>query len=251
MSNANKIIVIIPARYDSTRFPGKPLTNIMGLSMIQRVYNQATYSASDEVIVATDDKRIYDHVRSFNGNVILTSVNHPSGTDRCAEIAVNYDENDIIINVQGDEPFIDPSQINELIDFMKDNSLIEIGTQCRVIKEQLQITDPNIVKLVKDSNNKCLYFSRSVIPFIRGTEVNQWGQEFDYLQHVGIYAFKKKTLMNLKDLPVGTLEKVESLEQLRWLEAGFPIYAALTTHQSIGIDTPEDVERAQLLFKNH
>ncbi len=249
MTKIRKIIGIIPARFSSSRFPGKPLADIKGVSMVMRVYEKVLASECDEVILATDDDRIYDHVKLAGAKVMMTSPDHISGTDRCAEIAVNYAPNDIIINIQGDEPFLDPGQINELISLMQENKQIEIGTQCRKLSDIIAITDPNVVKLVKDINNKCLYFSRSTIPYVRGDAVEDWHTKIDYYQHIGLYAFKQSVLQDLTKLPQGRLEQAESLEQLRWLEAGYSIYASETEHHSIGIDSPEDLEKAIKYYK--
>jgi len=244
MTKIRKIIGIIPSRYASSRFPGKPLADIKGVSMVMRVYEKVLASECDEVIVATDDKGIYEHVKLAGGNVMMTRVDHISGTDRCAELAIKYNENDIIINIQGDEPFLDPAQINELIAMMLENEHIEIGTQCRKLKDVDAIVDANVVKLVKDINNRCLYFSRSAIPYVRGETKENWTKKMDFYQHIGLYAFKQSTLLSLTKLGPGKLEVTESLEQLRWLEAGYSIYACETEHHSIGIDTPEDLVKA-------
>lgn len=244
MTKIRKIIGIIPSRHASTRFPGKPLVDIKGVSMIMRVYEKVVLSACDEVIVATDDQRIFEHVQLLGGKVMMTDQNHVSGTDRCAELAIAFSPNDIILNIQGDEPFLNPDQINELITLMIENEHIGIGTQCRRITEIDAIRDPNVVKLIKDINNKCMYFSRSTIPYVRDKPVDIWTQHVDFYQHIGLYAFKQSVLTELTNLPQGRLERAESLEQLRWIEEGYSVYASETEHHSIGIDSPQDLEKA-------
>ncbi|MCX6230610.1 MAG: 3-deoxy-manno-octulosonate cytidylyltransferase [Bacteroidetes bacterium] len=239
-------IGIIPARYASTRFPGKPLAIIDGKSMIQRVYEQVSMAESlIKVIVATDDDRIADHVKSFGANVCMTSEKHNSGTDRCFEVVENLNKSDvdIIINIQGDEPFINPAQIDLLASCFADNS-VEIATLIKRIECCEDIFNPNVVKVVKDIHNRAVYFSRSAIPFQRGVAQEKWLEKgMDYYKHIGIYAYRTATLKKIVSLPLSSLEKTESLEQLRWIENGYTIYTATTEFESIAIDTPEDLKK--------
>lgn len=241
---------IIPARYASTRYPGKPLINILGKSMIQRVYEQATKSKLlDRVVVATDDVRIHDHVRSFGGEVIMTGADHPSGTDRCYDALLQMRGNyDYVINIQGDEPFIDPMQINELAYELR-NGDVELATQMIAVDSHEMLFDKGEVKIVLNSNNEALYFSRSVIPFIKNVDEKEWHLHHHYYRHVGMYAYRRDILEKITQLPVSALEKAESLEQLRWLEHGFKIKCVITTFESHCIDTAEDVEKVLKLMK--
>jgi len=239
------ILGIIPARYASTRFPGKPLVNINGLPMIQRVYEQANKILT-EVCVATDDTRIQDAVKEFGGNVVMTSSNHTSGTDRCAEAVTLYEKNknikvDIIINIQGDEPFIEPIQISQLINTF--NKETEIATLIKKINSVDILEDTNKVKVVIDNKNNALYFSRSIIPYIRNTQKKEWLKKHDFYHHIGMYGYKRNVLMNICKLNKSPLEVSESLEQLRWLENGYKITTAITNIESMGIDTPNDLEK--------
>jgi len=239
-----KAIVIIPARMQSSRLPNKPLADIQGRSLVMRVYDRAVMcSEVTEVIIATDHLDIYQHARSLGAKVLLTSPDHPSGTDRIAEVASNI-VSDIIVNVQGDEPFIDPRQIDQLIRFMKEKGA-SICTQCTKISDHDQLFDYNVVKLTKDKNNKVLYFSRQAIPCFRDLPYKEWFESHEYLRHVGIYAFRKEVLMELSKLTPSAYEQAEKLEQLRWLEAGYDIYCQTTKFRSIGVDTQEDLERAR------
>lgn len=245
-----KTLGIIPARYASTRFPGKPLIDIEGKSMIQRVYEQASKAnLVDEVIVATDDERIFDHVKGFRGLVEMTDIKHRSGTDRCAEVAKRHQEFDFVINIQGDEPFIDPAQIDITITPLRDGSF-EIATLAKPLKTSEDLFNPNIVKVVMAQRGKALYFSRHPIPFVRNIEESNWIKHRTFYKHIGLYAFKRKTLLELSQLSVSDLEKSESLEQLRWLENGYAIFVNKTDKESIGIDTPEDLEKAKAKLKN-
>ncbi|MDP4183532.1 MAG: 3-deoxy-manno-octulosonate cytidylyltransferase [Bacteroidota bacterium] len=235
---------IIPSRYASTRFPGKPLVDILGKSMIQRVYEQSSL-ALDHVVVATDDQRIYDHVTGFGGNVVMTSSSHPSGTDRCAEAVELYSSMsgmtfDAVINIQGDEPFIRPDQIIRLKDcFLRPE--IDIATLIRPIHETTVLFDPNKVKAVIAANGDALYFSRSPIPFFRGKEEAEWVNSHSYYLHIGMYGYRNSALKKITNLNRSLLERVESLEQLRWLENGLRIATAITEDESFGVDTPEDL----------
>ncbi len=238
-----KVIVIIPARFHSTRFKGKPLVDINGKTMIRRVYEQVLKCKRvDEVIVATDHQDIYREVESWGGRAKLTSSTHQSGTDRIGEVAQKHPDFEIVINVQGDEPFIDPRQIDELASKMIENGVM-IGTQCHIIQSEVDLFDYNVVKVVRDENERALYFSRQAIPAFRDKPYKQWMEESDYYKHVGIYAFRRECLLKLLKLKESQLEKIENLEQLRWLEHGFPIYVYRTDHISIGIDTPADLSK--------
>jgi len=245
-----KFIGIIPARYASTRFPGKPLADINGKPMIQRVYEQVKI-ALDDVVVATDDIRIEKAVKAFGGEVVMTSDEHQSGTDRIAEaiekIEAESSENyQVIINIQGDEPFIQPEQILALKDCFKTPST-QIATLVKAIENQDEIFDMNKVKVVLSKSNRALYFSRSPIPFLRGEEKENWIKKQSYFKHIGMYAYRRDTLNEITKLPQSPLEISESLEQLRWLENEYVIKTDITKHESIGIDTPEDLERVKQL----
>lgn len=242
-----KSIGIIPARYASSRFPGKPLVDLAGKSMIQRVYEQCQKAKTlDQVVVATDDKRIYDHVKKFHGDVFMTDETHLTGTSRCAEVAANIKDADLIINIQGDEPTISPLQIEELIRISGNG----IATQAKQISNQNVLFDPNVVKVVFDKNQKALYFSRQAIPFGRGNTPSDWLHHHNYYRHIGLYSFDRDTLLALDKLPKSSLENMESLEQLRWLEHGIPIKVGLTSYESISIDTPADAERVKQLLES-
>ena len=242
-----KTIAIIPARYASTRFPGKPLAILGGKPVIQRVYEQVT-TVLDEAYVATDDERIYNKVQEFGGRVVMTSPNHKSGTDRIEEAVQKIGTDaDIIINVQGDEPFIHPSQIEALIKCF-DDPMTQIATLGKPFDNDADISlldNPNSPKIVVDNNSFALYFSRSVIPFIRGVEHNQWLGKYPFLKHLGIYAYRTQVLHEITRLPQSSLELVESLEQLRWLQNGYRIRVGTTNIETVGIDTPEDLQRAE------
>lgn len=240
-------IGIIPARYASSRFPGKPLADIAGKSMIQRVYERAS-ACIEFVIVATDDFRIKNAVENFGGRVVMTSEKHKSGTDRCAEALqiINQkmeSEFSVVINIQGDEPFIRSEQIDTIKDCFEDPST-QIATLIKPVEDKAVIFDPNKPKVIIDKFGFALYFSRSPIPYIRGTEKELWYKEHTFFQHIGLYAYRINILNTITDLPPGKLEKAESLEQLRWLENGFRIKTAVTSFESFGIDTPEDLVKA-------
>ena len=240
------ILAIIPARYGSTRFPGKPLIDIGGKSMIQRVYEQAMKSSSlKKIIVATDDQRIADHVIQFGGEVAITAISHQSGTDRCAEVLLKEKGNfDIVINIQGDEPFIDPKQIDLLTDCFED-SQIEIATLIKKLTREEDIRNPNIVKAIRNFRNEAIYFSRSPIPYRRNPEA-----EITYFKHIGIYGYRSNVLLEITKLPIGNLEKSESLEQLRWVENGYRIGVKETTMESLSIDAPDDLKHVEKYLKN-
>jgi 3-deoxy-manno-octulosonate cytidylyltransferase (CMP-KDO synthetase) len=237
------VIGVIPARYDSSRFPGKPLVVIGGKSMIQRVYEQCSKSTSiSKLIVATDDQRIADHVKLFGGNVTLTSINHQSGTDRCAEVANNYPEFDILINIQGDEPMINPDQIDLLCKCFE-NPNASIATLVKKISSNEELFNENTPKVILNKNNEAILFSRTAIPFIRGKAKENWIEQYTFYKHIGIYGFKTETLKKLNNLPVSALESAEALEQLRWIENGYRIHTAITDKESQAIDTPQDLEK--------
>lgn len=238
-------IVIIPARYESTRFPGKPLANILGKPMIQHVYERSVCAKGiDKVFIATDDIRIRDAVRVFTDNVLMTSNIHLSGTDRIAEavsIIGNLDDDDIIVNVQGDEPLVAPSMIEALVDVMKQGNYM-MSTLARLIDDENDIENTNVVKVVFDRTYNALYFSRCPIPYNRTKGI--------YHKHLGIYAYKKSFLINFTKLSAGILEKTECLEQLRALEHGYNIKIAITDKNTIGVDTPQDIERVEKWIRN-
>ena len=240
------ILGIIPARYGSTRFPGKPLVSINGVSMIQRVYEQALKSKSlKKVIVATDDERIAQHVLTFNGEVMMTSPQHLSGTDRCAEIILREKEKwDAVINIQGDEPFIHPEQIDLLCSCfeLKDVSIATLVKQISNIEE---LINHNTVKVILNKKREAIYFSRSPIPYNRNFPEQEWLKHSTYYKHIGIYGYRSSILNEIATLAKTNLEVTESLEQLRWIENGYTIHAAITTHESISIDTPEDLEKVK------
>ena len=238
------IFGIIPARFASTRFPGKPLADIGGISMIERVFTQARKASSlKDVIVATDDPAIEKEVRRFGGKVCLTSSHHPSGTDRCAEVLETLKLScDAIVNIQGDEPFIDPRQIDLLCSCF-DDSRTQLATLIKEIHSPDILFSPNSPKVVVDSDRFAIYFSRHPIPYLRGLPEEQWVQRHLFYQHIGIYGYTPQILRAITQLPPSLLERAESLEQLRWLENGFRIKTAVTTFETIAIDTPEDLKR--------
>lgn len=244
-----KYIGIIPARYASTRFPGKPLADMKGKPMIQRVYEQVS-GVLDSVCVATDDSRIEAAVKAFGGQAVMTSGSHRSGTDRCQEaytkVGAGYD---IIINIQGDEPFIRPEQIETLKACFADES-VHIATLVKPFRPddnfETALFNPNSPKVVLNKNNEALYFSRSVIPYLRGKHHSEWLPSHSYYKHIGLYAYRAAVLREITLLPPSPLELAESLEQLRWLENGYKIKAGITHTETIGIDTPEDLEKALL-----
>ena len=239
-----KFIGLIPARYASTRFPGKPLALLGGKPVIQRVYEQVT-SVLDDACVATDDERIYNCVKEFGGKVVITRTDHKSGTDRIEEaiekIGGDYD---VIVNIQGDEPFIQRSQIETVCSCFDDEET-QIATLGKPFTSMDAVANPNSPKIVVDNNNFAMYFSRSIIPFVRGKEQTEWLDHYPFLKHLGIYAYRREVLRKITQLPQSSLEIAESLEQLRWLQNGFKIKVGLTDIETVGIDTPEDLERAE------
>ena len=242
-----KFIAIIPARYASTRFPAKPLAMLGGKRVIERVYEQVA-GVLDDAVVATDDERIFDAVQAFGGKVEMTSTEHRSGTDRCWEAYCKQGgEFDVVVNVQGDEPFIQPSQLLALKSCF-DNESIDIATLVKPFAESdglEALENPNSPKVVLDNEGRAVYFSRSVIPYLRGVERERWLAEHTFYKHIGIYGFRTDVLRAVTALPQSTLEKAESLEQLRWLENGYKIGVGISNVETIGIDTPEDLTRAE------
>lgn len=243
-----KFIAIIPARYASTRFPGKPLAMLGGKTVIQRVYEQAS-AVLEEAYVATDDERIYQAVEAFGGCAVMTRADHKSGTDRLEEAATKIGTDaDVIINIQSDEPFIQKSQI-ETLKGLFENDETQIGTLGKPFENMEAVQNPNSPKIVCDRRGFALYFSRSVIPYVRGEEPANWLNHFPYLKHLGIYAYRRQVLHEVTQLPQSSLEKAESLEQLRWLENGYRIRVGITNVETVGIDTPEDLQRAEEFLK--
>jgi len=242
------IIGIIPARYASTRFPGKPLIQINGKSMIQRVYEQAAKSKlMTKIIIATDDNRIAEHAKSFGAEVVITKAEHPSGTDRCFEAyQLNGQNFDYVLNIQGDEPFLDPEQIDSLAQGCAED--VEIATQMIKCTDHDVLFDKGEVKIILNSNKEALYFSRNVIPFIKGKDEKEWHKHFDYYRHVGMYAYRTDILEKITQLKPSALELAESLEQLRWVEYGYKIKCIETSFESHCIDTPEDIEKVMRLM---
>ena len=245
------ILAIIPARFASTRFPGKPLIDLGGKTMIERVYQQVLACPQvDKVLVATDDKRIAAEVRRFGGEVVMTSPDCPSGTDRCAEVLSKITfKPSWVLNVQGDEPFLAPQQIGELIGCLRESDA-GIGTLARPLRDPEAIQNPNVVKVVFDARNKAMYFSRNPIPYVRQAAPPQWPDHAQFFQHIGLYGFKADVLPVLSALPPGSLEMAESLEQLRWLQAGFSVQVGLSQYESLGIDSPDDLPKAMQWLKN-
>lgn len=243
-----KFIAIIPARYSSSRFPGKPLALLAGKTVIEHVYEQVTRQIS-EAWVATDDERIFETVKGFGGNAVMTRKDHKSGTDRIEEAAekINTDA-DVIVNIQGDEPFIQPSQI-ETVCSQFDYPTTQIATLGKPFESMEAVENPNSPKIVTDVNGFALYFSRSVIPFVRGIDQAQWLGHYPFLKHLGIYAYRREVLRQVTRLPQSSLEKAESLEQLRWLQNGYRIRVGITNVETVGIDTPEDLKRAEEFMK--
>ena len=243
-------IVIIPARYASTRFPGKPLADIFGKSMIQRVYEQAQKANRiSAVYVATDDARISEHVEKFGGKVMMTATTHQSGTDRCAEAvqkieasSSNSSNPQIIVNIQGDEPFIQPQQIDALVSLFE-KAETHIATLVKPIDKEAVLWDVNKPKVVRGANGNALYFSRQCIPYLRNVPKSDWLQNHTFFKHIGVYAYRRQTLQQITELSPSTLEQAESLEQLRWIENGFSIQTAITHFESPSVDTPEDLQK--------
>lgn len=247
-----KVLVLIPARYASTRFPGKPLAKIAGKEMILRVCGQVAATGYD-LAVATDDSRIFDTVTAAGYRAVMTRADHPSGTDRLAEayakIGGNYD---VVVNVQGDEPFIRPEQINDIVGIFTKYPDTRLATLARPYPQDRSyegLEDPNMVKLVMGDDGRALYFSRSVIPYLRGVDKKDWPARHQYYSHIGIYAYTPSALAEIVKIPRGSLEIAESLEQLRWLQNGYEVRVAVSDFPTIGIDTPEDLAAAEAFLK--
>ncbi len=243
---AINILGVIPARYASSRFPGKPLVMIDGKSMVMRVYEQTLKTTVlNRVIVSTDDERIYNHVKECGGDVMMTSESHVSGTSRIGEVIENLSflgecPYDVVVNIQGDEPFIDPSQI-DLVVSLFNHPEVQIGTLIKEIKTGDDLFNANVVKVVTDDTGKVLYFSRSPIPYLRGVPQDRWLDNNQYFRHIGLYAYRSAILKPILNLPAAPPESAESLEQLRWLYHGYSIHTAITDIETIGIDSPEDL----------
>lgn len=237
-----RVLGVIPSRYQSSRFPGKPLIDLKGKSMIQRVFEGS--AASDkiqEVVVATDDVRIFDHVVGFGGKAMMTSTSHRSGTDRCGEVIQHFLDYDIVINIQGDEPLVDARQLEQIIHLF-DDPKVQIATLAKKIDRSEDIFNPNRVKVVLDKDSNGIYFSRNPIPYCQNTDNEEWLSKSDYYRHIGIYAYRTSCLKKLVQLDPTDLEKTESLEQLRWLYNGFQIRVGVTAIETPNIDTPDDVK---------
>ena len=240
-----KVVGIIPARYNSTRFPGKPLAMIKGKTMIQRVCEQAWKSKLDAVVVATDDIRIADEVLKFGGKYVMTDPRHQSGTDRCCEAVQMLEEQyDAVINIQGDEPFIDPRHIDLLVDMISRDDT-QLASLVKRVEDAEDLFGSTKVKVVMDKTGKALYFSRNPIPFMQNVAHEKWLQKGRFYQHIGIYAYKTETLHQIAKMQPSALEQAESLEQLRWLENGLSIRMAVVAGESISIDTPDDLAKAR------
>jgi 3-deoxy-manno-octulosonate cytidylyltransferase (CMP-KDO synthetase) len=238
------IIGIIPARYASTRFPGKPLVDIGGKSMIQRVYEQAKKSTLlSEVLVATDDKRIEEHVKGFNGKVVMTSDQHQSGTDRCFEAMESFSAKaDVVINIQGDEPFIHPGQLDEIASCFQTPD-VQLATLVKKITSEEELFNVNIPKVLLNKKKEAIYFSRQTIPFIRDKKEEEWLKDHTFYKHVGIYAYRASVLQEITRLKPTLLEISEGLEQLRWIENGYKIKVELTDYESVAVDVPDDLKK--------
>jgi len=254
-----KSLLVIPARYSSSRFPGKPLASIAGKPMIQRVYEQSKKSKASRVIVATEDLRIYDAVLEFGGEAMMTSKKHKTGTERCAEVLEQLENDghffDIMINAQGDEPLIQPDELDRMIDFFNQNNTTEILTLVKKITNIEELYSSNVVKVVgtifHENNADALYFSRQAIPSIRDLNKEEWLEKHTYYKHIGIYAFQASIVPELIEIPSSPLENAENLEQLRWIQDHFVISLLQTDYESQGVDTPDDVLKVEQLLANH
>jgi 3-deoxy-manno-octulosonate cytidylyltransferase (CMP-KDO synthetase) len=245
-SGAPNILVVIPARYAAARFPGKPLVPIAGKPMIQRVVDQVRQATlPNRVVVATDDERIKTAVQAAGGEAILTRADHRTGTDRVAEVATHISA-DLYINVQGDEPLIDPGTVDAIAAVMVEDESIQLATACCAISHKNEIMDPNVVKVVQDFDGNALYFSRAPIPWVRDTGAKIAAQHY---KHIGLYGCRRDALLEFPTLPPGELERIEQLEQLRWLENGFRIHVVETEYDAVSVDAPADVERVEKILK--
>ncbi len=243
------VLAVIPARFASTRLPGKPLVPLGGKSMIERVWERARQATSlSGVLVATEDERIRSAVEAFGGQAVMTRSDHRTGTERIAEVAAARKDVDIFVNVQGDEPLIEPAAIDEAVAAIQDDSEVNISTLAVPIANPADIMDPNVVKVVLDFDGNALYFSRAPIPWVRDRTGPVHAR---YLKHLGLYAFRRAALLEFATFPQGDLERIEQLEQLRWLENGYPIRVAETEHDSVSVDVPEDVARVEALLSEH
>ena len=249
-----RVLAVIPARYASTRFPGKPLALLGGKPMIEWVWERvASLTTLSKAVIATDDGRIAKAVTAFDGKAMLTSGSHRSGTDRCGEVLKRLEaigeEYDVVLNVQGDEPFVTHEQLTTLLACFDDPST-QIATLGKPFDSMEGVCNPNSPKIVLDNKGFALYFSRSVIPFIRGVEQQKWLENYPFLKHLGVYAYRAEVLREVTRLPQSSLEKAESLEQLRWLQNGYRIRVGITQQETVGIDTPEDLARAEEFLKS-
>jgi 3-deoxy-manno-octulosonate cytidylyltransferase (CMP-KDO synthetase) len=243
LESDNSVLGIIPARYASTRFPGKPLVDIYGKTMIQRVYEQSIQTSSlSKVVVATDDERIAEEVTNFGGAYIMTAQTHQSGTDRCAEVASLMPDYSVIINIQGDEPYINPTQIALLTSCFTDAD-VQLATLIKAIHTEEELFNVNIPKVVINAHQEAIYFSRQTIPYIRSVEQEHWLKAHQFYKHIGIYGYRRDILLAITQLQPSTLELAESLEQLRWLENGYKVKTKVTELETIAIDTPEDLKK--------
>ncbi|HTP70473.1 MAG TPA: 3-deoxy-manno-octulosonate cytidylyltransferase [Dongiaceae bacterium] len=241
-----KVVVVIPARYGSTRLPGKPLLSLAGRPMIRYVFERSKQAQTvGRVIVATDDQRIVDAVQSFGGEAVITRADHRTGTERVAEVAAR-EEGDVFVNVQGDEPLIDPASIDTAVGALLEEPAAQIATVATPVRHAGDIMDPNVVKTVLDFDGNALYFSRAPIPWVRDTQTKV---HVKYWKHLGLYVFQRDALLEYPTLPLGELERVEQLEQLRWMENGWRIRVAEVAHDAVSVDVPEDVERVERLMK--
>jgi len=242
-----KVVVVIPARYASTRLPGKPLVSLAGKPMIQRVHERAKLATrADRVIVATDDERIVEAVQAFGGEARMTRADHRTGTERVAEVAA-HEQGDVFVNVQGDEPLLDPVAVDAAVISLLEEPIAEISTVATRIKTPADIMDPNVVKVVLDFEDNALYFSRAPVPWARDTASKV---HVRHLKHLGLYVFRREALLEYATLPQGELERVEQLEQLRWLENGWKIRVAEVEHDAVSVDVPEDVARVEKLLQS-
>ncbi len=241
-----QILAVIPARYASSRFPGKPLIDIKGKTMIERVYERVA-QAVNQVVVATDDERIADAVKGFGGQVAMTSASHQSGTDRCAEAVAVFEKAsglhfDVVLNIQGDEPLIDPVQVKQLADLFQDEST-QIATLIKEIHDEDTLFNPDKARVIKNVQDEAIYFTRHALPFVKGAAKEDWLGKHTFYQHIGLYGYRKTVLQELVQLPQSSLELMESLEQLRWIENGYKIKTGLSDITGLSIDTPEDLEK--------
>src|SRR5579864_9115128 len=245
MSEA-KVVVVIPARYGSTRLPGKPLVSLAGKSMVQRVYERAKLAqTAGRVIVATDDERILKAVEGFGGEARMTRPDHRTGTERVAEVAAHTD-GDVFVNVQGDEPLLDPVAVDTAVNSLLEEPVAAISTVAVLVRTPADIMDPNVVKAVVDFEDNAIYFSRAPIPWVRDTAAKTHAR---HLKHLGLYVFRRDVLLEYPTLPQGELERIEQLEQLRWLENGWKIRVAEVEHDAVSVDVAEDVERVEKLLQ--